>query len=82
MGKHVSSIGLLASCKRPQLERPSTTPVIDWNHCVRSRDKVKVTRFDVQGLSHQLTGMGIEVEVEVHFVDIFRHLWYIFIKQI
>ena len=47
-----------------------------------TRDKVKVTRFDVQGLSHQLTGMGIEVEVEVHFVDIFRHLWYIFIKQI
>ena len=49
---------------------------------VCTRDKVKVTRFDVQGLSHQLTGMGIEVEVEVHFVDIFRHLWYIFIKQI
>ena len=49
---------------------------------VQPRDKVKVTRFDVQGLSHQLTGMGIEVEVEVHFVDIFRHLWYIFIKQI
>ena len=35
------------------------------------RGKVKVTRFEVRGLSHQLTGLGIKVEVEVHFVDIF-----------
>ena len=34
-----------------------------------TRGKVNVTRFDVQGLSYHLTGLGIEVEV--HFVAIF-----------
>ena len=34
---------------------------ITW--ILRDRDKVKETRFDVQGLSQQLTGLGIAVEV-------------------
>ena len=37
----------------------------------KRRDKVKVARVDMQVLSNQLTGLEIEVEVEVHYVDIF-----------
>ena len=36
---------------------------------IKHRDKVKVTR--VKGLFQKLTGLGIDIEVEVNFVDIF-----------
>ena len=38
---------------------------------IQTIGKVKVTRFKLQGLSQLLSELGIEVEVEIHFVDIF-----------
>ena len=47
-----------------------------------TRNKVKVfTKLGVQALAQQLTGLEIEVEVEVHSVYTFWYLWHIFSKM-
>ena len=42
---------------------------------------IVLTIFGVQWLAQQITGLEIEVKVEIHFVYILWYLWYIFSKM-